>query len=189
MGAEKSQEINENVGVYRTSNFEEILKKKSPAVKEHCFNAYVVKEAKSDTTHCEHLCLAGAIAPSFTCWLTVWLFSGRDLRNSSWTICTLPMSSKESGEFYSYWIRNIHTGSEYICCQLPSKEFIHTWYKLLTPHSRLRDSCWFRKKHSYRILFYSYQIRLAHFLLKQSYRALLHAIEFNYRQVKMFIFT
>ena len=148
-----------------------------------------MKEAKSDTTHCEHLCPAGAIAPSFTCWLTVWLFSGRDLRNSSWTICTLPMSSKESGEFYSYWIRNIHTRSKYICCKLPSKEFIHTWYKLLTPHSRLRDSCWFRKKHSYRLLFYSYQIRLAHFLLKQSYRALLHAIEFNYRQVKMFIFT
>ena len=63
MGAEKSQEINENVGVYRTSNFEEILKKKSPAVKEHCFNAYVVKEAKSDTTHCECLCLAGGCRP------------------------------------------------------------------------------------------------------------------------------
>ena len=71
------------------TNFEE----ESPAVKEHCFNTYVVKKPKSDMMHCERLCPAGAVAPSFTCWLTAWLFSGRDRRNSSWTICVPPLSS------------------------------------------------------------------------------------------------
>ena len=52
-----------------------------------------MKEVKSDTTHWEGLCPAGAVAPSFTCVLTAWLFSGRDPRNSSWTICILTLSS------------------------------------------------------------------------------------------------
>ena len=89
------------------------LKRNLPAVKEYCFDAYVVKEAKSDTMHCEHLCLAGAVAPSFTCWLTliVGLFSRRDPRNSSWTICILPLSSnlrKLEKNLENF----IHTGSE-----------------------------------------------------------------------------
>ena len=60
-GCQKPQGINENVDVYLT------FQKESPAVEEYYFNAYVVKKDKSDTTHCERLCPAGAVAPSFNC--------------------------------------------------------------------------------------------------------------------------
>ena len=67
------------------------FKEKPPA--EHCLNTYVVKKAKSDTTHCERLCPAGVIALSFTSWPTARLFSWRDPHNSSWMICILHLSS------------------------------------------------------------------------------------------------
>ena len=59
------------------------FQKESPAIEEYYFNAYVVKKDKSDTMHCECLCLAGAVAPSFNCLPTARLFSERDPRNSS----------------------------------------------------------------------------------------------------------
>ena len=78
-----------------------------------------MKKDKSNTTYCERLCPAGAVAPSFTCWPTAQLSSRRDPHNSSWTICNLPLSSNlrqlKIRRFYSYRILFFLTGTKIIC--------------------------------------------------------------------------
>ena len=244
-----------------------------------------MKEAKSDTMHSERLCPAGVVAPSFSCWLMSRLFSGRDPHSSSWTICTLPLSSNPkkleknlenfihtvseifisdpkifsttytsrliihlfiSHTNYSDCIqssktavdseRNIHTwsyfhtGSEFTLCRLLSQGFIRTgsylfipdpilfmpdlklliccwlfqrfwilllsWLfirKLFEPGLKIRRwsqvTDWFRKKKKVTGLNISERVNTSPFLLKQNYKAISHATEFNYGPVKMFIFT
>ena len=94
-----------------------------------------MKKAKSDTTHCEHLCLAGAVSPSFASWPTARLFSGRDPPNSLWTVCVLlcPQNLKNLKSFISYRTQFIYTGSEVIsdcshprnCLFIPDTNYSH----------------------------------------------------------------
>ena len=73
----------------------------------------------------------------------------------------IPKIGKEFEKFYSYRIRNIHTRSKIIVNHLYlgiKYSFIYTEYELFKPHSKLKNSCWFRKKYPYRIIFYSYRI-------------------------------
>ena len=96
-----------------------------PAVKEYCFNAYVVKEAKSNTRHCERLCPAGAVAPFFIRWLAARLFPEVPRERYVSSLCPqISESWKRIWRIYSYWIRNSYTGSY----------FIHTWYYFI--HTR-----------------------------------------------------
>ena len=52
-------------------------------------NAYNVERPNLTRQHCGCLCPARVIASSFNCWLTMQIFPGADLRNSSWMICVL----------------------------------------------------------------------------------------------------
>ena len=122
------------------------FKEKPPAVKEQYLYAYVVKKAKTDTTHCGGLCPAGAVAPSFTCWPTARLFSGRDPHNSSWTICILTLSSNLRK--FKNWEIFVYTGSY----------FIHTGSELFDAIDCTKDSFSLDPKYSYQILFCSYRI-------------------------------
>ena len=118
-------------------------------------------KAKSDTTHCGCLCPAGAVAPSFTCWLTGQLFSGGDPRNSSYTVCVLlcpQKSEKNQKSFYSYRIRiYLYRIRGYLWLLTPQKLFIHVGYELLTPNWELMMTIDLRK-HSYRIRIYLYRV-------------------------------
>ena len=132
--------------VYTELKFWRDFKEKPLAVKEHCLNAYVVKRAKSNTTHCKRLCPAGAVTPSFTRWLTARLFSGRDPRNSSWTICILTLSPN----LRNWKIR------KFLFIQDPS--FIRTGSELFSAIDCTKDLFLPDLKYSYRILFYLYWI-------------------------------
>ena len=118
-------------------------------------------KAKSDTTHCERLCPAGAVAPSFTCWPTARLFSRRDLRNSSWTVSVLlcPQNLKNLKSFYSYqiWIY-LYRIRGYLWLLTPQKLFIHTGYELFTPHWKLMTTIDLRRP-SYWSRIYLYRVR------------------------------
>ena len=130
-----------------------------------------MKKDKSNTTDCERLCLAGAVAPSFNCWLTARLFSGRALRNSSWRICILTLSSilrkiEKLGDFYSYRILFIYTGSKIF---IPDPIYLYQIQNIHTGSSELFSAIDCTKdlflpdpKYSYRILFYLYWIRNIH---------------------------
>ena len=112
--------------VYTELKFWRDFKEKPLAVKEHCLNAYIVKRAKSNTTHCKRLCPARAVTPSSTRWLTGGLFFGRDPRNSSWTICILTLSSNlrklKIRRFVHTGSYSIRTGFKNIYCCWPSKK-------------------------------------------------------------------
>ena len=66
-------------------------------------------------------------------------------------------------------------------------------WKLFVPglktHEWNRVTDWFRKNKKVTGLNIFKRMNVSRFLLKQCYRAIPHAIEFNYRPVKMFIFT
>ena len=105
-----------------------------------------MKNSKSATTHFERLCSAGAIVLSFTHWPPVWLFSGRDPRNSSWTICILTLSPN----LRNWKIR------KFLFIQDPS--FIRTGSELFSAIDCTKDLFLPDLKFSYRILFYLYWI-------------------------------
>ena len=119
----KSQEINENNGVYRTSNFLKILKKNHHLLKNIVLTLMLWKRSNLTQRIARVSVRQG---PSFTCGLTAWLFSGRDPRNSSWTICILTLSSNlrksKIRRFVHTGSYSIRTGFKNIYCCWPSKK-------------------------------------------------------------------
>ena len=151
--------------MYRSLNFEEILEEVVKYYRKYYFNVLSWKRP-NPTRRIESVSVRqGPLRrPSVADWQRDCSLEGTCVipreRNVPSLCPQISKIGKESGKFYSYRIRNVHTGSEIILNHLYLKinySFIYTKYELFRPHSKLKKSYWFQKKYSHQILF-SYRI-------------------------------